>query len=117
MTVTMTQALRQLEQLQGLVDKREARTSGPMTDVEISRAACFAISQAAHGHATPAQGRAAKRLHFLLYGTPEIDLAKFGPKHHKPTVCIDGGRPNQLTPTFPGRGSHGLDTDAHRWGY
>ena len=61
--------------------------------------------------------QAARGVHFLMWGTPEIDLAKFGPKQHKPAVCIEGGRPNQLTPTFPGKGSHGLDTDAHRWGY
>ena len=97
MTVTMTQALRQLEQLQGLVDEREARTIGPMTDVELARAVSFAINQAAYGNATPKQVRQAKQLHFMLFGTPEIDLTKFGPQDRKPIVCIDGGKPNQLT--------------------
>ena len=108
MTVTMTQALRQLEKMQELVDKREGRTSGPMTDVEEARAISFAINQAAYGNATPKQVRQAKQIHFMLFGTPEIDMTKFGPKAHKPTVCIDGGKPNQVASQEAG---------PIRWGY
>ena len=49
---------------------------------------------------------ASKQIHFILFGTPEIDLTKFGPKDRKPIVCVDGGKPNQLT-----------TPDAARWGY
>ena len=83
MPATMTQALRQLEQLQEIVDSREARTTGPMSEVELARAVSFAINQEAYGNATPKQARQAKQLHFMLFGTPEIDLTKFGPKAHK----------------------------------
>ena len=42
----------------------------------------------------------------MLFGTPEIDLTKFGPKDRRSIVCIDGGKPNQLAAL-----------DAARWGY
>ena len=108
MPATMTQALRQLEQLQEIVDSREARTTGPMSEVELARAVSFAINQAAYGNATPKQARQAKQLHFMLFGTPEIDLTKFGPKDRKPIICIDGGKPNQLAVT---------EADATAWVY
>ena len=80
----MTQALRQLEQLQEIVDSPEALTSGPMTEVELARAVSFSITRAAYGNATPKQARQAKQIHFMLFGTPEIDLTKFGSKDRKP---------------------------------
>ena len=108
MTASLTQAYRQLAQLQEIVEKRDRRSSGPMTDVEQARAVCFAISRAAYGNATQKQVRQAKQLHFMLFGTPEIDLTKFGPKDRKPIICIDGGKPNQLAVT---------EADATAWVY
>jgi hypothetical protein len=104
----MTQALCQLAEMQAIIDNRVAQASEPVDDVHLARVMSFTISRAAYGEANPRQLADAKRLHFALFGTPEIDLAHFGPRHPSPIVCIDGGKPNQLTT---------LDADAQAWGY
>jgi hypothetical protein len=93
-----------MKQIAALRDQLEGKSR---TAVDIARSISFTITRAAYGQANPSELAAAKQIHFALFGTPEIDLAQFGPKHHKPTVCIDGGKPNQLV----------LDADAIAWGY
>ena len=97
----MSQALRELSKLEERLDGESVRVSRPMTEVELARAVSFAINRAAHGAVTPAQAQDARRLHFTLFGTPEIGTAKFGPKDCKPIVCFDGGKPNQLASPEP----------------
>ena len=50
MPATMTQALRQLEQLQEIVDSREARTTGPMSEVELARGRIAASPRGVPGY-------------------------------------------------------------------
>ena len=104
----MSQALRELAKLEERVEERVTDESEPVTDVELARRVSFLLTRAAYGLLDAVGMQAARRVHFLLWGTPEIDRAKFGPKHHGPTICIDGGKPNQLAVT---------EADAVAWGF
>ena len=105
---TMSQALRELAKLEERVEERVTDESEPVTDTDVARRVNFLLTREAYGLLDAVGRQAARRVHFLLWGTPEIDRAKFGPKHHCPTICIDGGRPNQLMAT---------EADAAQWGY
>jgi hypothetical protein len=86
--------------------KRESETG--LSEVEIARRITFIFASAAYGKLRPAALSKAGAMHFILYGTPDIDPEKWGPRSRQPTVTI-GHECNKLASI--------VDADAVRWGY
>ena len=102
---TIPQLARELDKLKEAVTAKSA-TQAKMTPIQIARGIAFIFATVAYGNGTGGNGKPlsprylsrAKAIHFALYGTPEIDLAKWGPPVHPKITTLDLGKPNALAP-------------------
>ena len=96
MAPTLTQAMRELEKLQQMDERRPAGRE--LTEVEICRRINLTLRRAIMGVANPRELAKARQMHFILTGDPDVDAKAWGPRHYGPSVTIDLGKPNQVAP-------------------
>ena len=105
MAASLSQAQRELAKLQAAVERRGITGRAEVTDLRPSGGSRFNSGLAAHGKLSGSKLAFARKMHFNMYGTPEIDAEKWGPKEYRPTVTLDLGKPNQVAPAAPARPS------------
>ena len=101
MAPTLTQAMRELEKLQQMHERRPGCGKRELTEVEVCRRINLTLCKAVAGVANPREMALARQMHFILTGDPDNDAKAWGPKQYGTTVTIDLGKPNQVAPMAP----------------